>query len=532
MQKIKDFFHSQNSIKSATGILVITLLFSNIMGMIRDHFLAQKIPISMLDTYYAAFRLPDLIFNLLVLGAISAAFIPVFTNYLSKNEEKEAWHMANSFLNIAIIALIIFTIILAILMPYLMPLLVPHFTPEKQDLTTKLARVMLLSPIFFGISYIFGGILNSYKRFVAYSIAPLFYNLAIILATVFLADKYGVWGVAYGVIIGAFLHMLIQVPAVVKLGYKYQPILDIRNSGVRKIFKLMVPRTIGLGSMQLMLLVYTAIASTLTSGSVAIYNLADNIQTMPIVVFGTSFATAIFPSLSESISLGKKDQFTSYVWKGIRAILYLLIPAGVGMIFLRAQIVRLILGSGHFGWEQTINTANTLGYLSISLFAQGLTALLARSFYALHNTKTPMIVGIISFVISIILGFVLAPIMGIVGLGLAYSIGSIMNVILLYTLLRREVAEIRSQEASAFSFIIKILWSTLAMVVAVQLAKTLVPYFADMTRFWGVLTQAVIAIVLGSSTYLLMTWLLGCEEIKDIIVLIKRRLGIEANINE
>ena len=177
--------------------------------------------------------------------------------------------------------------------------------------------------------------------------------------------------------------MLIQLPVVIKLGYRYQPTADWKDPGVKRIFRLMIPRAIGLGAMQILLLVYTFLASKLQPGSIAIFNLADNIQTMPVVVFGTSFATALFPSLSETFSLKKFNDFTNLFWKGTRAVLYLLIPSGIGVILLRAQIVRLILGSGHFGWEQTIETANILGFFAISLFAQGLIPLFARVFYSL-----------------------------------------------------------------------------------------------------------------------------------------------------
>src|SRR3990167_367772 len=439
MERIKEYLNGKNSVKGATGILIITLTFSNILGMLRDHFLAQKIPADLLDTYYVAFRLPDLIFNILILGAIAAAFIPVFTNYISQNKEKEGWRIANSFLNISMLSLIIFAVILAILMPYLIPLLVSNFSLEKQELTTKLARIMLFSPIFFGISYIFGGILNSFKRFLVYSIAPLIYNLSIILSTIFLADRYNIWGVVIGVIGGAFLHMMVQIPGAIKVGFKYSFILDAYHEGVKKIYKLMIPRAIGLGAMQIMLLTFTAIASTLSVGSVAIFHLADNIQTMPIVVFGTSFATAIFPTLSEAHSRKETDKFLTYLWRGIRAIIYLLIPAGIGIILLRAQIVRLILGSGYFGWEETINTANTLGFFAISLFAQGLIAHLARTFYALHNTKIPMIISVVSFAVSIISAFIFSPILGVSGLGLAFSIGSITNLCLLYFIIRKKI---------------------------------------------------------------------------------------------
>lgn len=526
MYKLRRFFNGENSVRSATVILIITLLLSNILGLIRDHFLAQKIPTGILDTYYAAFRLPDLIFNLLILGAIAAAFIPVFTNYLAKRKDKTAWHMVNSFINVAFVALLVSIVILGILMPFLIPFLVPKFDPEKQTLTIKLARLMLVSPLLFGLSYIFGGILNSFKRFLTYSIAPLFYNLSIITATLLFADKIGVYAPVFGVIIGAFLHMLVQIPTALSLGWRPKFVFDWRHPGIIKIVRLMIPRTIGLGAMQMMLLFYTAIASSLGAGAVAIFNLADNIQTMPTVVFGTSFATAVFPTLSEVASLNKKEDFAGYIWRGIRAILFILIPTGLAIILLRAQIVRLILGSGFFGWEQTIKTADTLGWFALALFAQGLIPLFARSFYALHNTKTPTIISIASMIISIILGFILAPQMGVKGLALAFSCGGFFNAGILYFYLRKASPEIKKGEAPLLVFLAKVLFASFLMAIAVQIAKYGIEPFVDMHRFWGVLVQGGGAILIGASSYLGLTWLLGCEEMGEVIRVIKRRFGI------
>ena len=525
MNKLKQYFDEKNTVKSATIILIVTLLLSNILGMLRDHFIAQKIPTDILDTYYAAFRIPDLIFNLLILGAIAAAFIPVFTSYIAKKNMKEGWHIANSFINLSITGIIIMAIIMAIIMPKVMPLIVPDFDSQKMELTIKLARIMLISPILFGLSYILGGILNSFKRFLVYSIAPLIYNLSIIIFTILFADSLGVYGVVFGVITGAFLHMLIQLPVVIKLGYRYQPTADWKDPGVKRIFRLMIPRAIGLGAMQILLLVYTFLASKLQPGSIAIFNLADNIQTMPVVVFGTSFATALFPSLSETFSLKKFNDFTNLFWKGTRAVLYLLIPSGIGVILLRAQIVRLILGSGHFGWEQTIETANILGFFAISLFAQGLIPLFARVFYSYQNTRTPMYVSIFSIITSIILGSIFAPIYGIIGLGLAFSIGSLLNALTLYLIARKKINLITLEEKNVFYFILKIVISTALMALVVQLTKSIIGSLVDMERFWGVLCQTSLAIIFGSGVYLYLTYLLKCEEIKEIIQLFLKRFN-------
>ncbi len=192
-ERFRSLLSGKNTISGASWILVITLLLSNLLGLVRDHYLTQKIPTEILSSYYAAFRIPDLLFNVIILGAIASAFIPVFTSYITSKKEKEAWYIANSVINIAVIFLVGLAGILLVFMPQLISLLVPGFEEARRDLTISLARIMLLSPIFFGLSYIFGGILNSYKRFFVYSLAPLAYNISIILGTILFADAFGIY---------------------------------------------------------------------------------------------------------------------------------------------------------------------------------------------------------------------------------------------------------------------------------------------------------------------------------------------------
>ncbi len=512
----------KNSYRAASLILIFTLFLSNVLGVIRDHFLSQKIPTDILSAYYAAFRIPDLLFNILILGAISSAFIPIFSSLLASKKQKEAWEVANSVINIAIIVLIIACGILAIFMPQVVPLFVPGFDETKQALTINLARIMLASPIFFGLSYIFGAILNSFKRFMIYSLAPLVYNVSIILGTIFLADHIGIIGVALAVVAGAFLHMVIQIPVAFSLGWRWQAILDFKNTQVRKIGILMLPRAIGLGANQIMLLVFTSLASILGGAAVAVYNLADNIQTMPMVVFGTSFAMAIFPTLAENYAQGNWESFANYFVKTLRSILFFMVPIVFGVILLRAQIVRLILGSGFFGWQQTIDTANTLGYFAIALVFTSTTPLLARAFYALHNTKLPMLVTIISVLVSIVASIFLAPKMGITGLALAYAVGSFFNCLILYLLFRKKII---FEELPILIFLGKVIVASLIMALAIQEIKFLAALFVDMHRFWGVLTQTALATVGGTIIFLIMAWVFDCEEISSIKIVWARISG-------
>jgi putative peptidoglycan lipid II flippase len=514
VKKISNVLHQQNSIFGASLILVITLFLSNVLGVVRDHYLTQKIPTDLLSSYYAAFRIPDLIFNVLILGAIASAFIPVFTTLITQKKNQEAWLVAASVINIAIIFLVLSSLILVVIIPYLMPFIVPGFDVAHRELTVKLARIMLASPILFGLSYIFGGILNSFKRFFVYSLAPLVYNLTIITGTLLFASKYSVTGVAVAVVCGAFLHFLIQLPVAIKLGFRWHFKIALHHWGVKRIGLLMFPRAIALGSNQIMLLVFTAIASAIGGYAIAVYTLADNIQTMPTVVFGTSFATAIFPTLAESASSGKDSNFGNHVGRMIRIILFFMVPMTIMIYLLRAEIVRLILGSGFFGWEQTIATANALGFFALSLVFSGLIPLFSRSFYALHNTKIPMIITVIGVLVSVTLAKIFANKLGVGGLALAFSAGSFITASILYFILRKKIKLENEKEIAIF--ILKIILAGVLAAIAIQESKMIIGLFVNMQRSWGVAIKTLVSLGAGTLVYLLCCWIFGCEEIRSI----------------
>lgn len=512
MKKIYGLFSGENSVRGASIILMVTLTVSNLLGLIRDRFLTKNIATYDLDIYYASFRIPDLVFNFLILGAITSAFIPIFTDFIAKKNLKEGYRVTNSLINLAILFLIFAAIVLVILMPYIMPLVVPSFDSYRMSEAIKYSRLMMITPIIFAISYIIGGVLNSFKRFVAYSMAPLFYNLAIILGAAFLAPKYGLSAVIYCVIGGAVLHLLVQIPSAIRLGYGWHAAFDWKSVSMKRIIRLMIPRTIGMGMNQIMLVVYTAIASTLTVGSISAFNLSNNIQTMPSVVFGTSFATAVFPTLTAKIALGDKKGFASYLNRSMRSIAFLLIPSSVIFILLRAQIIRLILGSGKFSWDDTRKTALTLGFFSISLLAQGLIPLLARAFYALKNTRTPMYISIVTVAASIGLGYPLARLFGVAGLALAFSIGSFINIFILYYYLRKIYPDIWNKTI-ILSFV-RISLISLVMGFLVWLSLHFVADRVNMNRFLGVLTQTVIACIVAAVSYFGLSYLFDQEEMK------------------
>lgn len=527
IQRLKSLVSGQNSLASAATILVATTLLSNVLGLLRDRFFAQKIPIDLLDTYFAAFRIPDFVFNLIILGTVSAAFIPVFLEYRAKSQQK-AWEVAHAALTLALIALLVLAALIFLVAPTLVPLIVPDFSVEKQQVTVELTRILLLQPIFFGLSYLFSGVLNALKRFVVYAIAPLVYNLAIIAATILFADEVGVYALVWGVALGAFLHMFIQFLTARTVGFRPAISFDFSQPAIRKILRLMLPRSIGLGALQVMLLVFTAIASSLGAGAVAAYNFADNIQTMPVAVFGLSFITALYPTLAEKWAARKPAEFADLVWRATRYLLVVMVPSAVGILLLRAQIVRLILGTGYFGWEATITTAQTLGAFSLAMIVAALAALLARAFYALHNTRTPTVIQVISYLAAIGLALWLAPAsglgLGVPGLALALGIGLVLAVALSYWRLRVHLPQLRGYESQWPALIGQLIVSLIVLVGVVQLTKSGVATVVDMDRFWGVFVQAAAAILAGAGSYWLMLSWLGVPEIATIKQVLLRRL--------
>ncbi len=364
-----------NSITIAATLVGLSSLLSRVLGFLRDRILAGQFGAGHdLDIYYAAFRIPDLMFNLLVLGALSAGFIPILTGLIKDsncgkkdNSNKEAWILSSNILNLLVITLFVISALGAIFAPYLMKVVTPGFSPENQMLTANVTRIMFLSPIFLGISSVLGGILQSFKRFFIYSLAPIMYNIGIILGALFLAPIWGVYGLAWGVVLGAFLHMGIQLPMAFKIGYRYRPIINLKSKYIRKIGIMMVPRTLTLGISQINLLVITIIASTLAGGSITVFNFANNLHFFPVGVFGISFAIAAFPSLS-GVAFNRPKLIANFS-STVRQILFFVVPSTVFLLTLRAQIVRVVLGAGKFDWEDTVLTIHTLSFFAIGLFA-------------------------------------------------------------------------------------------------------------------------------------------------------------------
>jgi putative peptidoglycan lipid II flippase len=530
----KKIFHNQiNSITVAAALIAVSSLASRFLGVVRDHILASQFGAgTTLDIYYAAFRIPDLIYNLIILGALSSGFIPIFTSLIKnykcesgKNcdpheQNKEAWELASNVLNYLFLGLGALSIIGIIFAPALTRLITPGFSPEEQASTAALTRVMFLSPLFLGISGILGGILQSFKRFLVYSFAPIFYNLGIIVGALYFVKWFGLYGLALGVVFGAFLHMAIQLPAVHHLGFRYKFKIRRHDANTIKIGRMMVPRTLSLAISQINLVIVTALASNLASGSLAVFNFANNLQSFPIGIFGISFAIAAFPSLAATAF--DKEKLTANFSQSFRQILFFIIPATVLIIALRAQIIRVVLGAGKFDWQDTILTMNTLGVFTISLFAQATIPLLVRVFYARHNSRTPFYIGLFTVGVNTALALYLAPRYGVTGLAFAYSIDNILNFLLLWIWLSVKIGELDIKHI--LRSVLKFMPSALAAGGAAQITKVLIWPFIDMTKFSGVFIQLAVAGIVGLLVYFFFCYLFRSEELYGFLAALRNHL--------
>lgn len=506
------------SLGGAAFIIALAGVLSRLLGFVRDRLLASSFGAGdTLDAYYAAFRLPDFIYGFLVLGALSAAFVPVFTELMGKDRENEAWRLMHNILYLLIFALGGTALLGILFAPWVATWIAPGFPPEKQALVATLTRIMLLSPILLALSAVFGGVLISLKRFLAYSLAPIFYNVGIIIGILCLVPYFGIVGLAWGVVLGAFLHMLIQYPAVAHAGYQYRFVewKTLFDASTRQVVRLMIPRSMAMAINQVSLLIVTVFASTLASGSLAVVTLATNIQSVPLGLFGISFAVAAFPVLSSLAGKNEAEDFFLTLSRTVRRMLYFVIPLSLFMIIFRAEIVRVVLGTGAFNWEDTILTFEMLGVFSLSLFAQCLIPLFVRAFFALQDTRLPLFAALVGETVHLGLIPFLLPRFEVFGLGMAFSIGAIAQLFFLYIFLRRRLSS--WDDIKFFAPLLKVLAIALASAFVAQLSKSLFVLTIDrLDTFIEVLVKLGLGLIIGLGVYLTLSVWYNLPEYRDI----------------
>ena len=538
---IKKILNSRTKTVTFGAILLAFFGFlSRILGLFRDNLLANLLEKQQADIYFAAFRIPDFVYGIFITGGIVAAFLPVFANFYKK-DKKEAQILTNNVLSAFLIILLFVCSVLIILTPSLVNLIVPGFGIEQKKLVCVLTRIMFLSPVVLGLSSIFGSLLQYFNLFVALSLAPIFYNLGIIFGILVLLPIFGMVGLAYGVIVGAILHFLIQIFPILKLGFRPSFFLNLHHPGLRKIFSLMLPRTIGIACSHINLIVITSIASTLGVGSIRIFNFANNLQGVVIGLFGVSFSTAVFPVLSRLWAQGNKKEFLSNLYSVFSQILFWVIPCSVLAFVLRNQIVRVVLGTsvigkGFFDWWDTKLTAGALGIFSLSLFASCLVLLISRAFFALCDTKTPVKIAVFSMIFNIILCYLFVWLFGFpnivsnffrtflslkevsnirpLGLIVAFSFATIFQFFLLIFYLRKKISDFSFKRIWLFAK--KIFYiSFLTGIFTYSLLKIFAKLF-NLSQSLGVFLQGSLAAIGGIVFYLTFAYLLKLKEIKAI----------------
>ncbi|MBU0570291.1 murein biosynthesis integral membrane protein MurJ [Patescibacteria group bacterium] len=427
----------QSSVLSAATIIMFMIVISRILGLVRQRTLAHFFTPDELGLFFAAFRLPDLVFEVLVFGTFSSAFIPVFTRSLKKGREA-AWNTAATIVNIGLLVFVITSIILTIGAGEIYGLLVPGYSKVDQNTTVQLTRVLFAAQGFFVLSYVLTGVLESLKRFLVPALAPLFYNLGIILGIVFLTPKLGILAPAIGVVIGAFSHFLIQLPLAIKLGFRFKATLSITKD-VRKIGKLALPRIIEVSFLQMSKMVELFFSSLISTAAYTYHTFGNSLQLLPVGIFGISIAKAALPTLSQQANSPSKFKKTLY--SALYDMAFLIIPAVTILIVLRIPIVRLVYGTDIFKWEATVQTGYVLSAFALGILFQAATTILARSFYALHDTKTPVVISIVSILFIIMADYIFIKVLGfdVWGLAVAFSIGAIIQATSLFYLINKRL---------------------------------------------------------------------------------------------
>lgn len=517
--------NQRTTVASAAFLISGSYMASRLLGLLRDRLLASHFGVGpVVDAYTAAFRLPELLFTLLVSGAFAVAFIPVLSAHWAKEEREEAWEVASTMLNLLMVGTLVLGGLIFVFADPLIRLITPGFDPFRHDLAVDLTRIMMVTPFLFAISSVFGGIQQTFNRFLFYAMASLFYNVGIIFGIVFLSPQYSIYGVAYGVVLGTLLQAGVQLLGLAGLGYRYRPSFNLRHKSVRRVVRLMVPRSIDQGIDQLHYTVETVIGSRLATGSLTAYYYANNLKNVPLVIFGSAIATASFPRLAARAARKNREGLIEDFVNNARMILFLVIPAAIVAILMRGYIVRLLFGFGNAA------TANTLGWFAGTIVFQSLFFLVARMFYALQDTKTPLIASVLAIGFNILLSLWLSGIYGVVGLAMATSAAVTLETIALLLILRRRLSNVG--ERQIIRGVAKMLLAGVLMgsLVYIMVARLLPLYLADIgfmvvgPKFFAILGVAIMV-------YVVPCYAMGLREAHLFVGRLKEQMLKPLNLN-
>lgn len=514
---------------------------SVVFGIIRQRVLLGFFDKDMIGLYLASFRLPDMVFELFAFGMFSAAFIPVFTKLLKK-DDKAAWDTASRVANITLMIFVFFAIIFVIFARTFYQIVTPTLDSQSLDQVVLISRILFIAQGFFVISYVLSGVLESLRRFLVPAVAPLFYNLGIILGTVFLVPEFGLLAPAVGAVIGAAIHMLIQLPLAFKLGFRFKLVFS-PTEAVKKIGKLAIPRFFELGTLQILKTAELFFASIISVASYTYLYLGNSLQIVPISFFAVSIAKASLPTLARQEE--DPGQFRKTFLSTFYQMMFIIIPLSAFLMVFRIPIVRLVFGTDLFDWEATVQTGMVLTFFSLGIPFQAGLVLLSRAFYAIHNTKTPVFVAVYDVILTIILDILFVSILHLPvwSIALANSIAGISSFGILYYLLNKKMGD-----GSFFAFqpIYKIIFaasvSASTMYILLKLFDRSVwvkrlsflsgigeesalnfPNFVLDTRYTlNLFILTVMVSLIGGFLYLGITYLLKSDELAMFFALLKR----------
>lgn len=513
-----------NTILSAAAIIALSYFLSAILGLVRNRLLVSRFFGGLeadLDVYFAAFIVPDTLFQLLILGALSAAFIPIYQEHIKEKSLKEANKMANTTLtSLGTIQFILTLLIIIFAKP--VASLITHYPDHQLNLMANLIRIMSLAQILFTISAFLTSVLQSHKRFLIPATAPIFYNLGTIIGIFFLSSRLGIYSAAVGIVFGALLHLLVQLPWAKSLGFSPKIIFQPKNPGTKSIFRLMPPRTAALSLSQVERWVAVNLISTLSAGSLAIFSFARQLYVLPITLFGVSLGQASFPVLSANASPEDTPKFINILSRSILQIFFFSLPAAVLIIVLRIPLVRLVFGARAFPWQATLLTAKALALLALSTAPQATNHLLTRAFHAKKNTRTPLIVSLITITFFCIAAYISTNRLnlGVIGITSALSLSNLLNFLILIVLVKRKIGPLKIMIP-----LTKMIFVSFLTAVSLWYPMRLLDQFVfDTTRTLPLILLTIIVSLIGFSVYLLFSFLFKVDQLKHVLSL-TRKIG-------
>ena len=544
VKKIFTFIEREISgVHEAAYILGFFAILSQLLALLRDRLFAHSFGAGeTLDLYYAAFRIPDFIF-VTVASLVSISVLIPFLISESEHNIEQGKKFINSIFTIFFFGMCAVSIVVYFLIPRLLILFFPDFVVSGQfpELIT-LTRLLLLSPFFLGISNLLASVTQLYNRYIIYALSPLFYNLGIIIGVVFFYPMVGIVGLGYGVVLGAFLHMVLQIPFIVSKGFFPKFSFHGNWRVIRRVLMLSLPRTLALSANELAKFALISLASFLSIGSISIFTLSYNMQSVPLSIIGVSYSLAIFPTLSRLYAQGNKKEFIEKIAVSTKHIIFLSLPVMTLFVVLRAQIVRTILGSGAFDWQDTRLTAAALAIFVLSLIPQSLVLLFARAYYSMNKTLQPLMVNVVSSLLIILCGYVsltfadnhaflvalgkifrVSDVLGIdvLLLALSYAIGVTVNCLWHWVLIEKECRGFTRQVVRT---IFQSLIASLFMGLVAYSMLAVFDNIFNLSTVIGIFMQGFLAGIVAILVWALVLKLLGSRELTAMIATLQRKI--------